>query len=53
MNGYLALLDRAGSLPRSVVLAPAIRLAREGLVVTPKYRQMATGRSILLPEDGQ
>jgi gamma-glutamyltranspeptidase/glutathione hydrolase len=44
VNGYLALLDRAGSLPRSVVLAPAIRLAREGVVVTPKYRQMATGR---------
>ena len=44
VNGYLALLDRAGALPRSVVLAPAIRLAREGLVVTPKYRQIATGR---------
>ena len=44
VNGYLALLEKAGSLPRPVVLAPAIRLAREGLVVTPKYRQMATGR---------
>ena len=44
VNGYLTLLEKAGSLQRSVVLAPAIRLAREGLVVTPKYRQMATGR---------
>src|SRR5678816_3266925 len=51
VNGYLALLDRAGSLPRSVVLAPAIRLAREGLVVTPKYRQMATSRLECLRRD--
>jgi gamma-glutamyltranspeptidase/glutathione hydrolase len=51
VNGYLALLDRAGSLPRAVVLAPAIRLAREGLVVTPKYRQMATGRLECLRAD--
>jgi len=43
-QGYLALLDRAGTLKRSVVLAPAIRLAREGFVVTPKYQQLATPR---------
>ncbi|HZW89004.1 MAG TPA: gamma-glutamyltransferase family protein, partial [Myxococcaceae bacterium] len=51
LNGYLALLEKAGSLPRPVVLAPAIRLARDGLVVTPKYRQMATGRLECLRAD--
>ena len=43
-QGYLALLDRAGTLKRSVVLAPAIRLAKEGFAVTPKYQQLATPR---------
>jgi gamma-glutamyltranspeptidase / glutathione hydrolase len=33
--GLLALLDRHGTLPRAKVLAPAIRLARDGVVVDP------------------
>lgn len=42
--GYLTLLRQFGRLKPSVVLAPAIRLARRGIWVTPKYRMMASVR---------
>ncbi|MBJ6761042.1 gamma-glutamyltransferase [Myxococcaceae bacterium JPH2] len=49
--GYLELLATHGKLKPSVVLAPAIQLAREGFWVTPKYQQMATGRLQCLRKD--
>ncbi|WP_370459011.1 gamma-glutamyltransferase [Aggregicoccus sp. 17bor-14] len=51
VKGYLELLERHGSLPRRVVLAPAIKAAREGFYVTPKYQQMAEGRLECLAKD--
>jgi gamma-glutamyltranspeptidase / glutathione hydrolase len=52
-QGYLALLARAGTLSPSVVLAPAIRLAREGFRVTPKYQAMARLRVNCLRQDAE
>ena len=52
-QGYLALLQRAGTLTPSVVLAPAIRLAREGFLVTPKYQAMARLRVECLAKDSE
>ena len=52
-QGYLALLARAGSLKPSVVLAPAIRLAREGFLVTPKYQSLARQRVDCLAKDAE
>jgi gamma-glutamyltranspeptidase / glutathione hydrolase len=44
VEGYLALLAKAGVLKPEVVLAPAIRLAKQGFRVTPKYQAMARMR---------
>ncbi|MBN8469470.1 gamma-glutamyltransferase [Corallococcus exiguus] len=49
--GYLELLSKHGKLKPAVVLAPAIRLAKQGFWVTPKYQQMATGRAECLRQD--
>lgn len=51
-QGYLALLARAGTLKPAVVLAPAIRLAKEGFRVTPKYQTLARSRVACLSQDG-
>lgn len=41
--GYLALHQRYGKLERAALLAPAIRAARDGFWVTPKYQQLIHG----------
>jgi gamma-glutamyltranspeptidase/glutathione hydrolase len=51
--GYLELQETRGRLPRRAVLAPAIRRAREGFWVTPKYQQMATARLECLRKDAE
>lgn len=51
VKGYLALHAKGGKLKREVVLAPALRLAREGFWVSPKYRAMAEGRAECLRRD--
>jgi gamma-glutamyltranspeptidase/glutathione hydrolase len=42
--GYLALLKEYGRLRPEVVLAPAIKLAKEGMWVTPKFQSVAQKR---------
>ncbi len=49
--GYLALHAKFGKLPRAVVLAPALRAAKDGLVISPKYRDLAAGRVGCLAKD--
>ena len=49
--GYLELQRRWGKLPRSKVLAPAIRVARKGFLVDAKYRDMVKVRLELLAAD--
>lgn len=49
--GYLTLHQKYGRLPRATVMAPAIRLAKQGFWVTPKYRAMARVRQACLQRD--
>ncbi len=46
--GYLELHAKFGKLPRAVILAPAIRAAKNGFLVTPKYRELAKQREACL-----
>jgi len=48
VKGYLELQAKYGKLPRAKVLAPAIRAAKEGFPVTPKYRDLAGKREACL-----
>lgn len=47
VDGLLTLLDRYGSLPRQAVIAPAIRLAREGF---PLNHDLARQFRLVLPQ---
>jgi len=49
--GYLELHRRWGRLPRAKVLEPAIRLAREGVLVDERYRSYARYRAEVLRRD--
>lgn len=49
--GYLDLHARWGKLPREVVLAPSIRLAREGVAIDERYRSFVRHRAPLLRKD--
>ncbi len=51
VKGYLELHAKHGKLPRAKVLAPAIRAATKGFVVTPKYRDLAAKREACLKLD--
>src|SRR5215510_12363996 len=42
--GYFDALSRAGTLRPAAVIAPAIRAARRGVVVTPMYQRLAARR---------
>lgn len=51
VKGYLELHAKYGKLPRAKVLAPAIKAAKEGFLVTPKYRDLALNREACLKAD--
>ena len=48
VKGYLELHAKYGKLARAKVLAPAIRAATQGFVVTPKYRELVGKRASCL-----
>ncbi len=49
--GYLELLAKYGKLKPAVVLAPAIKAARDGFWVTPKYVAQTNDRGLCLAKD--
>lgn len=51
VRGYLELHAKYGKLPRAKVLAPAIRAAKNGFLITPKYVDLATKRQACLAKD--
>ncbi len=51
VKGYLELHAKYGKLPRAKVLAPAIRAARDGFIITPKYVDLAMKRQACLVKD--
>jgi gamma-glutamyltranspeptidase / glutathione hydrolase len=51
--GYLELIRTRGKLKPSVVLAPAIRAARDGFWVTPKFQSSAKSRLECLRADAE
>ncbi len=53
VKGYLELHAKYGKLPRAKVLAPAIRAAKQGFPVTPKYRALAEHRLECLKKDAE
>lgn len=53
VKGYLELHAKYGKLPRAKVLAPAIRAAKDGFLVTPKYAGMAQWRLDCLRKDAE
>ena len=51
VKGYLEIHKRYGRLPRARLIAAAIRAARDGFTVTPRYREFAQSREACLRAD--
>lgn len=53
VSGWAALLEHGGSLPVADVLAPAIRLARDGMIVSPGLAEgIELDKATLLQDEG-